>query len=453
MVVFGGRGGPTDALFNDAWRLLDANGDTSPQWQAVNVSGVSPAPRWLHQAVYDSDTDRMIVHGGGLGKSSPCSNETWVLTDASGVVGSSTWSLITSGGPAPRFDHSAVYDDANDRLIVFAGSNCFSAPSFGADVWVLSDADGIGTPVWTQLSPTGSITDRMRHTAAYDPTSNRMIVYGGANNSGTPVVFNDVHVLTEANGLGGTPQWIDITPTSGPAPPPDGPRSVYDVDDNRLVIFGGPLGNAVWILQNANGLGGPTQWVEITPTSGPAPDSSGSHSMVFDAANDRIIIFGGFLDESHINEVWTLDIDGTLGVWTTKAPAPFASNGPSVGAIDGLIYAVAGWNVNQLNNLAVYNPATDTWTTRAPRPDVGSDKSHGVINGVLYEAGGVNCCVVVNSVFAYDPATDTWSTKAPLPTKRMRAASGVIAGKLYVAGWHGRHRWYRGWWFIRSVLT
>ena len=76
MVVFGGRG-TTNNLFNDAWRLLDANGDTSPQWQPVNVSGGLPAPRWIHQGVYDSDTDRMIVHGGGLGFSSPCSDQTW----------------------------------------------------------------------------------------------------------------------------------------------------------------------------------------------------------------------------------------------------------------------------------------------------------------------------------------------------------------------------------------
>ena len=111
-------------------------------------------------------------------------------------------------------------------------------------------------------------------------------------------------------------------------------------------------------------------------------------------------------------------------------------NGPSVGAINGLVYAAMGRNGNQGNALRVYNPATDTWAEKPPRPNVGSDKSHGVINGVLYEAGGTDCCVVVNSVFAYDPATSTWSTKAAMPTKRSRAASGVVAGKLYVAGGH-----------------
>ena len=108
------------------------------------------------------------------------------------------------------------------------------------------------------------------------------------------------------------------------------------------------------------------------------------------------------------------DCDGEIdegviptGEWTTKAPVSLASNGPSVGAIDGLIYVVAGWNGSHRNDLYAYNPATDTWATKAPSPLIGNGRAHGVINGVLYEAGGTNCCVTVNSVFAYDPATNT----------------------------------------------
>ena len=127
----------------------------------------TPTPRWVHQAAYDSDTNRMIVHGGGLGFSSPCTSDVQVLTNANGTgVGTPTWSNINpGGGPAPRFGQSAVYDDSTDRLIVFAGSNCFSSPSFGADVWVLSDADGMGTPTWTQLTPTGNPVPWMRSRA------------------------------------------------------------------------------------------------------------------------------------------------------------------------------------------------------------------------------------------------------------------------------------------------
>ena len=48
--------------------------------------------------------------------------------------------------PSPVLGQSAVYDDTSNRLIVFQN-----------DVWVLVDANGIGSPSWVQLSPTGTL--------------------------------------------------------------------------------------------------------------------------------------------------------------------------------------------------------------------------------------------------------------------------------------------------------
>jgi len=45
------------------------------------------------------------------------------------------------------------------------------------------------------------------HTAVYDYTSNRMIVFSGGNHD---TVSPDVWVLTNANGLNGTPAWIQL---------------------------------------------------------------------------------------------------------------------------------------------------------------------------------------------------------------------------------------------------
>ena len=97
------------------------------------------------------------------------------------------------------------------------------------------------TPVWTQLpaigTPPGRLTVQMDQ-SMYDPASNRLIVFGGwAYSQGQ--VLNDVWVLTNANGLGGTSAWAQISP-SGPAPPPRyGASGFYDAVTNRLGIFGG----------------------------------------------------------------------------------------------------------------------------------------------------------------------------------------------------------------------
>ena len=62
--------------------------------------------------------------------------------------------------PAIRYGHTGVYDAGGNRLIVFGGiENNIGGGTFDAtfdDVWVLSNANGVGgTPVWSQLSPTG----------------------------------------------------------------------------------------------------------------------------------------------------------------------------------------------------------------------------------------------------------------------------------------------------------
>ena len=68
-----------------------------------------------------------------------------------------------------------------DRLIVYGGSNCASSPSFN-DVWVLTNANGVGgAPLWSQLTPVGvgPAQFRVGHGAQYDPVTNNMIVFGG----------------------------------------------------------------------------------------------------------------------------------------------------------------------------------------------------------------------------------------------------------------------------------
>ncbi len=213
----------------------------------------------------------MIVFGGAFGNTSPCTNEVWILSNANGVGGTPTWTLLITGGPAPRANPSIVYDAASNRLTVLGGNDCFA--TYFSDVWVLANANGLGgAPAWTPLTTGTPINSpRQGHEAAYDPGSNRMIVFGGGPVP-TPML-NEVWVLTNANGLGGTPNWIQLTPLG---PPPTGRNSfaaVYDVSTNRMTIFGGnssssPL-NDVWVLSGANGLSGTPMWTQLAPTGTP----------------------------------------------------------------------------------------------------------------------------------------------------------------------------------------
>ena len=78
--------------------------------------------------------------------------------------------------------------------------------------------------------------------AVYDPVTNRMIVFGGAAILSVPLHFhhyNDVWILTNANGLGGTPEWIQLAPI-GALPASELLFSIaYDPISNRMTLFGG----------------------------------------------------------------------------------------------------------------------------------------------------------------------------------------------------------------------
>jgi hypothetical protein len=310
MIVFGGLStGPSN--FNDVWTLTNANGVGTPTWAQVTPSGNPPAARVRHTATYDAGTDRMIVFGGGLGRSSPCVNDVWVLANASSVGGTPTWIQLHPTGlaPAPRLGHASIYDPANNRLVVFGGNNCFSG--FFNDVWVLSNANGLGgTPSWTQLSPSGTAPAAGNYPGAvYAATSNRMIVVESLGN---------VFVLSNANGLGGPPSWSQLAPSGATPSTGSFPKVGYDSANNRLIVFGGNasgrLLNDVWVLTNADGSGGTPSWVHFAPPS-LAPPPRINSVAVYDQASNRMTVFGGSdaTGGQVFSDVWVLDDANGIG--------------------------------------------------------------------------------------------------------------------------------------------
>ena len=261
----------------------------------------------------------MIVFGGCTGTfDSGCTtffNDVWVLSNANGQGGTPVWTQLSPAGtpPAPRVYHTAVYDAANNRMTIFGGSTLTQSLS---DVWVLSNANGLGgTPTWTQLTPSGGPPQGVyAASAVYDAVNNIMIVFGGSNFAVTKDT-NAVWTLSHANGLGGTPQWTNIVPNGAPGSPSkrSNQTAAYDAANNRMIIFGGlndfSTGfagyNDTWVLDNANGIGGPSVWTRLNPT-GTKPGVRWNHTAVYDAANNLLMVFAGINTEAQFYITWVL---------------------------------------------------------------------------------------------------------------------------------------------------
>ena len=348
-------------------QLVHAQTASSPTWtqlspnQPKTTTGGPPVPavRLLASSAYDPATNRMIVFGGADQDTGNLStyNDVWIFTNADGTGGTSAWIPLTPSGtpPAHRFGAGAGYDPYDNMLIVFGGATydytgpCPPTvdPGYTNDVWILTNANGLGgTPTWTQLTVAGTPPPPRRSgVVTYDSSRNRLIVFGGNYACGR---FNDVWVLSNANGLEtwDTPTWTRLTP---PDPLPTargeiGTAGAYDIGDNMLLVFGGQGDtvdfNDLWILSNANGLGGPPVWTQQVPQAGP-PMARHAHTVTYDANDNALMVIGGvdFADSHFLNDVWWLwNASGTASSPQNWLPITSSGGGPLPRAAQSVAY-------------------------------------------------------------------------------------------------------------------
>jgi hypothetical protein len=300
-------------------------------WLAEAPSGQIPAlSAGEGGAVYNPSGNQLIIFGGG----NPVTNSVFVLSNANGSKGTPVWSELTTAGtpPTARKHHSLIYDPGSNRLIVFGGCADYGCTILLNDTWVLLNANGNepNSPTWTQLTPTGTLpTGRAVHTAVFDPTSNRMVVFGGCTRGsfGCDVPQNDSWVLINATGLGGTPQWVHLNPAGTPPGARDDQSAIFDPDTNRMTVFGGVGGNTgtlygdVWMLKGANGLASP-QWVQLN-IAGANPGDRYGAATVYSPTNNSMISFGGVSGATQTNDVWVLSHANGVGtpVWAGVTPS------------------------------------------------------------------------------------------------------------------------------------
>jgi hypothetical protein len=241
-------------------------------------------------------------YGGGRIRNLLCAGLWSAVLLAPAALAQSTWTELSPGGSIPpaRTGAPAVYDSVNNRMIVFGGRDASGANL--NDVRVLTNANGAGShpAQWIKLIPNGAAGSppaRSGHSAVYDSVNNRLIVFGGCAGYCAPVL-NDVWVLTNANGLGGTPAWNQLTPLG--TPPPARANAAATFDGLNLIIFGGQDGSAnpcstfsdVWTLHY---VAGPTELANwsLDPVVAGSPIPAGQNGAAAVMLGSQLIVFGG----------------------------------------------------------------------------------------------------------------------------------------------------------------
>ena len=309
----------------------------------------------------------------------------YLVTDPSTTSGSTQpyrfrfvyqkWTPVSASGtpPEPRRGHSSVYAPTYNEMIVFGGQNANG--QMLNDVWVLGLS---GAPGWWKLNPTGTPpAPRKGHSAVYDVGNNRMIVFGGETDSSA--FPSDIWILTNADGSSGTPAWepfASITPVAGRS----GHAVGYNPVSNRMVMshggqfcWGAP--GDMWVLDHANGMGTPTGWTSWS-IPGTPPAIRRDAAFAYDPIRNRLLVYGG---NAPCGAVFTdafvlTNADGTPDVYTAWS---------QLGS--GMSLALPG----QTQTPAVYDPYYDRLLTFGGREADGTTLSSGVfmIANTLGNAG------------------------------------------------------------------
>jgi hypothetical protein len=293
-----------------------------------------PGTRSQASAVYDASTNQMIMFGGQHAPTNVDFHDVWAVKDVIAPSGSTAnnlnWVAVTTAGAPPkdRFGHTAAYNPTTHRMIVFGGGTGFPGPCVN-ELWVLQNANSVGgTATWSELSPTGTLPPvREGHASVYDPNTNTMIVFGGTDCNGN--YYNDVWILSNADGSTGTPKWTQSRPVGTPPSARSQSSAIYDGASRVMTIFGGgaaskSVSNDVWTLANVKGT--PT-WTQLAPTGTPPAARSG-HSAAYDSTNHRMTIYGGANGSGAAqNDTWILTDANGVGAspaWTKLSPTDAA---------------------------------------------------------------------------------------------------------------------------------
>ena len=320
MVLFGGGAQRELGYFVRGVRYFDEvlmlhlrDGDES--WRRATLAGASPGERVAHAGAFDPVERRMIVFGGADYQGTPHLTATWAFD-----VRTSRWSQVANGGPTPTWWPAMVYDAARHRMILYGGLEPGSWRD-GEDVWEL---DLSSRPTWRRLRPAGQgPPGRHSHSAVFDAASNRMVVFGGV--VGTRITpAGDALTYTPSDDV-----WALVfdTPDGRWERLPGGPARRYwhgaayrsCPGSEGTLIFGGFDNRAskrdTWFL----GSQPDSVWTAMGGGRGPRPRDSAA--TVYDAHNHRMVIFGGWDTEAgFLKDVWALDLPCEPPATATPSP-------------------------------------------------------------------------------------------------------------------------------------
>lgn len=388
----------TDAGFIDVGTpdAGDPFAGTCPPMGEELEESVAPVRRGDMATAFDTNCNRAMMFFGDTAEPVMCGPAASIFI-ADGYTYDPVrrrWAAINVEGdtkPTERARSNGAWDPNSNRFILFGGRwrrGTSGAYTYFNDVWAFDP----NTRTWNELSPQGAAgapTGRMNALMLMDPDRNRILVYGGGQISADFQTFI-VDGTTWAFSLDDL-SWSRLNTNNGPRP-----RLFHtgdlDRQRGRLYVFSGGGQNS---FSDANDIYGDIwyldltndTWTNATPRGGDAPDPRIKAELRYDAARDQMVLFAGHDNGAlgNDNDVWTFDLEALT--WTRQLQGD-VYNAPPIGFCDF--------------------PAD--FATVDPNSPERRESHLWLINGDrAYMYGGRTDCGLANDTWYFDLTTNTWT--------------------------------------------
>ncbi len=265
-VVFGGFTGGLPYL-NDTWEW------DRQRWTEVVTATVPPSRR-KHAMAFDERNELTVMFGGW---ENPPSNgdEPQLLADTWTYDGAN-WSRVhTATTPPARMNQRMVYDRRRQRIVMFGGVGEEVGPFLREkrhDVWAFDGRN------WSNITPNTEVPrGRTRTQFVFDRDAGQFVLHSGLYWSAG---LDDTWTLDGE-------RWSEVLRPAEPSRVAG--VATYDPSRQRLLMFGGATGRGPSDhLLTWNG----ATWVD-TPRSSPWPQPRSFHTQAFDEARGELVVIAG----------------------------------------------------------------------------------------------------------------------------------------------------------------
>ncbi len=442
IVLFGGVGS-TGAHLDDTWELDSA----TSSWSLVTPA-TNPGIRRDHSMVYDEAHHRVVLFGGGRPGSFPAGEDdlgdTWAYT-WEGDQGVWTELVPVMDPPAPNaplanLGTKMAYDGFNAQVLLLDAG----------ELWAFEDTS------WTSVySGTEGAESRSQFGLAVDSSRHVLVVHGGAMSN--TEWFDNTWEFDLVGNQGWLDGWQEIALPPAEAPPGrERLGMAYHQAAGIVVAFGGSTNEALgdtW----AYDADVTSPWRELTS----APSARKGAVGVYDSHRGVLVVWGGIPDqEDEATDGLTWEFDGTSWTSNDSQPTPIAKVGHAMvydeaNEVVVLYGGTSSTSISELSDDAAWDGLWEYdgtgWTERDSATSPDSRAAH----SMSYDASAQSI-VVFGGIFKEDPDSfpiiyrDTWvyhgdhwneQSPDPHPSRRLmqQMVYSPVRGTTVLFG--GIHPW------------